>query len=131
MGTIAEILRQHGGAYLEAAGGTVPAAQRRSTPAAFVERYLQHALPYRFHRIRHYGFYAPGRRQDLRALQVAMLARYAPSALAPALPPRPQPPPRPCPHCGSTRPRTRTRLPPPRPAVLYDTTWRAPPAQAS
>ncbi len=114
--------------YLDHRSGTVKVCS--TTPTAFVQRYLQHALPSRFHRIRHYGFYAPGRRRDLRALQLALIARYRPEALAPAPPPRPPDPPRPCPHCGSTRPRIRTRLPPPRPTVLYDTAWRAPPAHA-
>ncbi len=112
--------------YLDHRSGTVQVCS--TTPEAFVARYLQHALPPRFHRIRHYGFYAPGRRRDLRALQVALIARYRPQALAPTPAPPPAPPPQPCPHCGSTRPRTRTRLPPPRPAVLYDIAWRAPPA---
>jgi hypothetical protein len=112
--------------YLDHRSGTLQVW--RTAPEAFVARYLQHALPRRFHRIRHYGFYAPGRRRDLRALQVALIARYRPDALAPMPAPRPAPPPQPCPHCGSTRPRIRTRLPPPRPTVLYDIAWRAPPA---
>jgi len=112
--------------YLDHRSGTVQVW--RGLPSAFVARYLQHALPYRFHRIRHYGFHAPGRRRDLRALQVALIARYRPDVLAPTPAPRPAPPPQPCPHCGSTRPRLRTRLPPSRPTGLYDIPWRAPPA---
>jgi hypothetical protein len=61
----------------------------RGTPATFVARHLQHALPHRFHRIRHYGFYAPGRRADLRALQLAMLTQCGQRTLAPAAVPPP------------------------------------------
>jgi hypothetical protein len=103
----------------------------RSTPEAFVQRYLQHALPHRFHRIRHYGFYAPGRRQDLRALQVAMLARYSPSALAPEPARLCAEVAEPCPYCGSTRPRLRVRFRPAHLAGIVPVTWRAPPAKAS
>jgi hypothetical protein len=102
------------------------------TPAGFVARYLQHALPPRFHRIRHYGFLAPGRRRDLHALQIALIARYGPSALAPELPhPAAVAEPQPCPYCGSIRPRHRGTIPPCRPGVTYAVTWRAPPLLVS
>jgi hypothetical protein len=115
---------------LDHRGGTVQVW--RSTPEAFVQRYLQHALPHHFHRIRHSGFLAPGRRRDLRALQIALIARYAPSALAPELPrPAAVAQPQPCPYCGSTRPRHCGTIPPYRPAATDAVTWRAPPAQAS
>ena len=101
-------------------------------PAGFVARYLQHALPPRFHRIRHYGFLAPGRRRDLHALQIALIARYGPSALAPELPhPAAVAEPQPCPYCGSIRPRHRGTIPPCRPGVTYAVTWRAPPLLVS
>ena len=96
--------------YLDHRSGTLQVW--RGTPAVFVERYLQHALPHRFHRIRHYGFYAPGRRRDLRALQVAMLGRHAASALAPPPPPRRPPPQRPCP---TSRPQDLRFYPPQHP----------------
>ncbi len=100
-------------------------------PAGFVARYLQHALPHRFHRVRHYGFLAPGRRCDLRALQIALIARYGPSALAPEasrLPPVTLL--QPCPYCGSTRPRHCGTIPPRRPAIFYAANSRAPPPDA-
>jgi len=104
----------------------------RGPPTAFVARYLQHALPHRFHRVRHYGFLAPGRRRDLHALQIALIARYGPSALAPEVPhPAAVTEPRPCPYCGSTRPRHCGAIPPCRPGVTYAVTWRAPPSPAS
>jgi hypothetical protein len=79
-----------------------------------------------------HGFLAPGRRRDLRALQIALIARYAPSALAPEVPRTAAAAvPRPCPYCGSTRPRHCGTIPPWRPAVAYAVTWRAPPPQAS
>ena len=103
----------------------------RTTPMDFVARYLQHALPHRFHRIRHYGFLAPGRRRDLRALQIALIACYGSSALAPEVPPLPPiSEPQPCPYCGSTRPRHCGTIPPRRPAIIYAANSRAPPPDA-
>jgi len=116
--------------YLDHRTGTVRLL--RTTPPGFVARYLQHALPARFHRIRHYGFLAPSRRHDLRALQIALLDRYTASALAP--PPRPDvavPVPPPCPYCGSTRPRWRVYIPASQSGIAFTTNWRAPPARAS
>ena len=103
----------------------------RGAPEAFVRRYLQHALPRGLHRIRYYGFLGPSRRRDLHALQVAMLARFAPSALAP--PPRitgiaASPP---CPVCGSTRPRVRQHLSPALAFLRFGHLSRAPPPIAS
>ena len=78
------------------------------TPAGFVARYLQHALPPRLHRIRHYGLLAPGRRRDLHALQIALIARYGPSALAPEVPhPAAVGVPKPCPRKPSAGPAAR------------------------
>ena len=116
--------------YLDHRSGKVELL--RTTSVDFVARCLQHALLHRFHRVRHYGFLAPGRRRDLRALQIALIARYGPSALAPEVPHLPPvAPPQPCPYCGSTRPRHCGTIPPCRPRVIYAVTWRAPPSPAS
>jgi len=116
--------------YLDHRTGTV--RRLRLSPAQFVARYLQHALPPRFHRIRHYGFLAPSRRHDLRALQTALLARYRTSALAPASGPDPVVPASPpCPYCGSTRPRWRLYLPASQSGIAFTVNWRAPPAHVS
>jgi hypothetical protein len=111
--------------YLDHRTGTIRVW--RGTPEVFVRRYLQHALPCRFHRIRYYGFYAASRRRQLRALQTALIARFGPSALGsvPAAPPAL--PPQPCPCCGSVRPRTRVYLPPGAVSVTFAPLNRGPP----
>jgi hypothetical protein len=43
------------------------------SPQEFLRRYLQHTPPVGFHRIRYYGFLAPGARRLLRALRSALL----------------------------------------------------------
>ena len=46
------------------------------TPDEFIRRFLLHALPDGFHRIRHYGFMANGRRAEKLALcRSALLKR--------------------------------------------------------
>jgi len=74
------------------------------TPEDFLARYLQHAPPPGFHRVRHYGILAPGARRTLRAVQLALLPGMAAIASCvqalrePAFPRTPQP----CPACGCT-----------------------------
>ena len=114
--------------YLDHRSGKVRVL--RSTPMQFLGRYLQHALPYRFHRIRHYGFLAPSRRDDLHRMQVALLARYTASCLAPETVPCGPAPIQPCPHCGSLRPRIRVHLRPRDVGVLLLVSWREHPALA-
>lgn len=50
----------------------------------FIRRFLQHALPDGFHRIRHYGFLANGQRVEKLALARRLLGARAPQALPPA-----------------------------------------------
>jgi hypothetical protein len=72
-------------------------------PREFLRRYVQHALPPGFHRIRYYGILAPSARPVLRALRAALLEQLA--ALQPLIDelhqrcrlPAPS-----CPRCGST-----------------------------
>ncbi len=52
-------------------------------PEEFLRRYLQHTPPPGFHRIRYYGFLAPGARTTLSALRGALLPELA--ALEPVL----------------------------------------------
>lgn len=78
--------------------------------AEFVRRYLQHALPAGFHRLRYYGFLharARGRLEALRALLGAVRPVEAPA-------PRPEPPAMRCPRCGEAMLLTghRSRAPP-------------------
>ena len=94
--------------YLDHRTGTV--RLWHAAPGTFLGRYLQHALPDRFHRIRYFGFLAPSRRADLRVLQTAMVARTGASALVPASKSLLRPPPPPCPRCGSIRPRIRVHF---------------------
>ena len=53
------------------------------SPDEFLRRLLQHALPSGFHRVRYYGFLAPGARRTLRSLQAALCGGMA--ALAQAI----------------------------------------------
>ncbi len=43
------------------------------TPEEFLRRYLQHVSPPGFHRIRYYGFLAPGGRRNLRGIRMALM----------------------------------------------------------
>jgi hypothetical protein len=79
----------------------------------FIRRYLQHVLPAGFHKVRYYGLWHSGRRDQLRNLRnVLILERPAASSEAPfdaPVPPesdaassvstREPPPPRRCPRC--------------------------------
>jgi len=96
--------------YLDHRSGKI--TRWEGTPGVFVRRFLQHALPRGFHRIRYYGVLAPSRRQDLRALQTGMIARFGPSALGPAPQSVVSSPTPPCPRCGSTCPRIRVYFSP-------------------
>ncbi|MBT3297210.1 MAG: hypothetical protein HOJ57_22680 [Lentisphaerae bacterium] len=100
-------------------------------PEVFVRRYLQHALPRGLHRIRYYGFLGPSRRRTLRALQVGMIARFGPSALAPTPQDDGSSASLPCPQCGSTRPRVRQYLGFALAALRFGHLSRAPPCMAS
>ena len=90
------------------------------TPEEFLRRYLQHAPPPGFHRIRYYGWLAPGARNTLRAVRLTLL--FALAMLTPLITElrarselRSA---RVCPHCGGRR------------FVRFDFTspnWRAPP----
>jgi len=53
------------------------------TPQEFLRRYLQHTLQPGFHRIRYYGFLAPGARRTLRGMRVALLTAL--TTLAPVI----------------------------------------------
>ncbi len=77
-----------------------PDRQRTMTLAvgAFIRRFLLHVLPQGFHRIRHYGLLASGRRNANVARARELLAvAPAPETAAPAEPQDPRPP---CPYCG-------------------------------
>jgi hypothetical protein len=73
------------------------------TPNEFIRRFLLHALPDGFHRIRHFGFMANARRAEklalCRSLLADMSARSEPSANG-AIPPQPHVGPPPCRECG-------------------------------
>jgi hypothetical protein len=51
-----------------------------STGASAVRRFLQHTPPPGFHRLRYYGFLAPGGRATLRALLAVLLDQTVPLA---------------------------------------------------
>lgn len=76
----------------------------RVTPDEFIRRFLQHTPPPGFHRLRYYGFLAPGARRTLRAIRAvlldktARLANLISSLQEPAL----NRPPTRCPACGGT-----------------------------
>ena len=74
-------------------------------PDEFLRRLLQHAPPWGFHRVRYYGFLAPGARRTLRSLQLAL--RRGMAALAPAIARLREPSerrrPLACERCGGTR----------------------------
>ena len=68
------------------------------SPDEFIRRFLLHVLPKGFHRIRHYGLLASGRRNVNVALARKLLAVPPPAeAEEPDPPPQPRPP---CPCCG-------------------------------
>lgn len=62
----------------------------------FIRRFLQHVLPKGFHKVRYYGLWNPGKRRQLRQVQL-LLASEAPD---PPEPPEPQD----CPHGGNHAP---------------------------
>src|SRR5271156_1457412 len=68
-------------------------------PFEFIRRFLLHALPDGFHRIRHYGFLANGRRAAMLAFCRSLLDMPSPSAeqVEDVVPPRA---PERCPCCG-------------------------------
>ena len=77
----------------------------------FIRRYLQHTLMPGFHRVRYYGFWAPGDHPMLRRLQAQCtltgLGEAAAAAVVePAAPERLAPR---CPHCGSLQVRALAR----------------------
>lgn len=61
----------------------------------FIRRFLMHVLPSRFHRIRHYGFFANGNRAAAIARARELLASQ-PSRPKPTMWPQPAPPSRWC-----------------------------------
>ena len=74
------------------------------TPHEFIRRFLIHVLPRGFHRIRHYGLLASGRRAANIAQARELLAVPSPSqqpdTSAAAAIDQPRILPRPCPGCG-------------------------------
>ena len=74
------------------------------TPHEFIRRFLMHVLPKGFHRIRHYGLLASGRRAANIAQARELLAVPSPSqpldASAAVTIDQPRILPRPCPGCG-------------------------------
>jgi hypothetical protein len=89
----------------------------------FIRRFLLHALPDSFHRIRHYGFLANGHRAVKLALCRELLDAPAPAAMiAPTDKAVPTLPVDYCPCCGGTMIRLSTlpRPAPPRPAFWRD-----------
>lgn len=74
------------------------------TPNEFLRRYLRHAPPSGFHRLRYYGLLAPGARRTLRGLRTALV--WALCWLHPLIDEfrerLERHVPRPCPHCGGT-----------------------------
>jgi hypothetical protein len=77
----------------------------RVTPFEFLRRFLQHTLPKGFHRIRHYGFLAPGSRPKLRALQLKLIVGLTALSdmIAQLKEPSLQRTAMACPKCGSTK----------------------------
>ena len=74
------------------------------SPCDFMARYLQHAPPKGFHRVRYYGILAPGARRTLRAAQLQFMQRLLIIAahLAQLREPCENRPPHRCPQCGGT-----------------------------
>jgi hypothetical protein len=67
----------------------------------FLRRFLLHALPRCFQRIRQYGFLANRRRAAALTQCRALLGAPPPDDDVPSEPPDPPAPPATCPHCGS------------------------------
>jgi hypothetical protein len=97
------------------------------TAAELIARFLQHVLPRRFAKVRHYGLYSPSRKDDLeRARALIAPPPHEPESLPPMTPddsppvtPDPTPTERSCPSCHvghlrvvDTIPRRRSRGPP-------------------
>lgn len=79
---------------------------RRIDGVEFIRRFLQHALPPRFHRVRYRGFLHARGKAALQWLQLLLEAKLRPAKqTAPSEPPEPT-----CPHCGATMLRVR-RMP--------------------
>jgi hypothetical protein len=64
----------------------------RLAPDEFIRRFLLHALPDGFRRIRHFGYFANGRRTERLALCRALLTKEGgPAAIGEEAPPKPEP----------------------------------------
>lgn len=104
-------------------GGRNPWTTMTLAPSEFIRRFLIHVLPSGFHRIRHYGLFANGRRADNLARARELLDLPPPQDQSEATTEADQPPslPQPCPNCGGPMivietfdPGHAPRAPPPR-----------------
>lgn len=80
-------------------GDTGKPCTARLDPDEFISRFLLHALPSGFRKVRHYGLHHSSRRKALRLLQAQLALAHdlpCPPADKPVLPPAPMPT---CPHC--------------------------------
>jgi len=69
----------------------------RLVPREFLRRFLQHVLPSRFCKVRHYGLHHSSKRKLISALRAAMALML--NQPLPELPPEPEPCVPACPHC--------------------------------
>lgn len=85
----------------------------------FVRRYLNHALPSGFHRIRYYGFLHSKAKAKLERIRAQLALRRPPAAQGPET--QEAPPTMPCPHCGKPMSRIgyRSRAPPHRRSISH------------
>ncbi|OGV61195.1 MAG: hypothetical protein A3K19_10470 [Lentisphaerae bacterium RIFOXYB12_FULL_65_16] len=67
------------------------------TPLEFLRRFLQHVLPSRFVKVRHFGLHHPARRSTLRLMRAALYLKL--KQPIPIPPPPPEPSPCLCPQC--------------------------------
>ena len=79
--------------------GTNEPRTLRLDPMEFLRRFLQHVLPSRFCKVRHYGLHHSSKRKTIKLLQAAM--SYAQGLDLPKPPEIEQPPPMTCPKCKS------------------------------
>lgn len=85
--------------------------RRMNLPATeFIRRFLQHVLPSRFMKVRHYGLHHSSRKTSLEFVR-AMLCLLTGVELPPVAPSTPSPPPHLCPRCAT-------------PMQPWERTWR-------
>ncbi len=92
--------------------GTNKPGTMRLQPHEFLRRFLQHVLPSRFCKIRHYGLHHSSKRALIKSLQAAM--SYTLGWVRPSPPPGDEPAPMSCPKCEAVMTFVRRLAPIPR-----------------